>query len=135
MVRASLSVSLDGFYTGLNPGADDPLGSGGEVLHSWFSHEVADRNQLTADEILRPEFERTGSLVMGRDSYEHAQALWGPEPPFRMPILSSPITSVKTMCAGVRSFSSPLTVSRLPLSRQRLQRQVRPGTSSVQTPR
>lgn len=86
MVIASLSVSIDGFYTGLDPSADNPMGSGGAVLHSWFAHDVADRNQLTADEILRTEFERTGALVMGRDSYEHAQALWGPEPPFRMPI-------------------------------------------------
>ncbi len=86
MVIASLSVSIDGFYTGLDPSADNPMGSGGAVLHSWFAHDVADRNQLTADEILRPEFECTGALVMGRDSYEHAQVLWGPQPPFEMPI-------------------------------------------------
>ena len=85
-VISNLSVSLDGFYTGSNPSPDSPLGDGGAALHGWFAHDVADRDQLTADEILRPEFERTGALVMGRDSYLHAQAAWGLHPPFEMPI-------------------------------------------------
>ena len=83
---ASISLSLDGFYTAANPSAQHPLGIGGGPLHGWFAHDVADRGQLTADEVLAPEFERTGALVMGWDSYEHAQALWGPHPPFEMPI-------------------------------------------------
>jgi len=85
-VIASLSISLDGFYTGPNPSPESPMGEGGEILHRWFAHDVADRSQLTANDILRPEFERTGALVMGKDSYEHAQAAWGPHPPFEMPI-------------------------------------------------
>lgn len=83
---ANLSVSLDGFYTGADPGPKNPLGDDGAVLHGWFGHDVADRAQLTADDILRPEFERTGALVMGRDSYEHGQALWGARPPFEVPL-------------------------------------------------
>src|SRR5690625_5144166 len=85
-VIASLSISLDGFYTGPNPSPESPMGEGGEILHRWFAHDVADRSQLTANDILRPEFERTGALVMGKDSYDHAQAAWGPHPPFEMPI-------------------------------------------------
>lgn len=85
-VIASLSISLDGFYTGPRPSPENPMGDGGAALHGWFAHDVADRNQLTADDILRPELERTGALVMGRDSYEHAQVTWGPHPPFEMPI-------------------------------------------------
>lgn len=85
-VIASLSVSLDGFYTGPHPSPENPMGEGGAVLHGWFAHDVADRNQLTADDVLRPEFERTGALVMGKDSYEHAQAAWGSHPPFEMPL-------------------------------------------------
>lgn len=26
-----------------------------DVLHSWFAHDVADRDQLTAEDMLRPE--------------------------------------------------------------------------------
>src|SRR5699024_6772552 len=83
---ASLSVSLDGFYTGADPGPHQPMGEGGGALHGWFGHRGTDRAQLTADEVLRHELERTGAMVMGRDSYEHAQAAWGPRPPFRMPL-------------------------------------------------
>lgn len=85
-VIADLSISLDGFYTGPDPNPGSPLGDGGDVLHGWFAHDVADRRQLTADDILRQEFQRTGALVMGMDSYRHAEAAWGPHPPFEMPV-------------------------------------------------
>ena len=85
-VFASLSISLDGYYTGPSPGPLYPLGRGGELLHNWFAHDVADRDQLSADDILAAEFDRLGALVMGRDSYDHAQASWGDEPPFEVPI-------------------------------------------------
>src|SRR5699024_12707372 len=85
-VIASLSVSLDGFYTGPNPTKAQPMGVGGEVLHGWFAHDVADRNQLTADDVLRPEFESMGARVMGRDSYDHAEELWGGRPTVEVPI-------------------------------------------------
>lgn len=31
-----------------------PMGLGGDRLHEWFTHDVADRAQLTANEILAP---------------------------------------------------------------------------------
>jgi dihydrofolate reductase len=62
------------------------LGVGGQALHGWFAHDIADRNQLTANEVLLPELERLGAMVMGNDSFEHAQAAWGPHPPFEVPI-------------------------------------------------
>lgn len=83
---ADLSISLDGFYTGPHPNPAAPLGDGGDVLHGWFAHDVAGRRQLTADDILRREFERTGALVMGMDSFRHAESAWGPHPPFEMPV-------------------------------------------------
>lgn len=85
-VIASLSISLDGYYTGPDPSPQNMLGVGGQALHGWFAHDIADRNQLTADEVLLPEFERLGAMVMGNDSFEHAQAAWGPHPPFEVPI-------------------------------------------------
>lgn len=85
-IIASLSISLDGFYTGEDASSELPMGRGGNRLHEWFAHDVADRAQLTADEILAAEFERTGAMIMGRDSYDHAEALWGESPPFEMPI-------------------------------------------------
>lgn len=83
---ASLSVSLDGFYTGPDPSEEHMLGRGGEALHHWFEHDVADRAQLTASDVLRENFARTGALIMGRDSFDHAEQAWGAHPPFEMPI-------------------------------------------------
>ena len=85
-VYASLSISIDGYYTGPNPSPEKMLGEGGEILHSWFAHDVADRNQLSVDEVIREEMGHLGAMVMGRDSYQHAQAAWGPRPPFEVPI-------------------------------------------------
>lgn len=62
------------------------LGAGGEVLQGWFAHRVGDRDQLSADDVLRPEFERAGAMVMGRGNYETAESAWGPHPPFENPI-------------------------------------------------
>lgn len=86
MIAANLSVSVDGYFAGPGAGPQQTLGQGGEVLHGWFAHDVADRDQLSAEDVLRPELERAGALVMGRDSYETAQAAWGPHPPFENPI-------------------------------------------------
>ena len=64
-VVANISVSLDGYFVGPGPGPAQMLGAGGEVLHGWFAHDVADLDQLTVDDVLRPEFERAGAMVMG----------------------------------------------------------------------
>lgn len=85
-VYASISISLDGYYVGPNPSPQQPMGATGAVLHGWFRHDVADRHQLTADDILHEDFTRLGAMIMGRDSYDHAQAAWGPKPPFEAPI-------------------------------------------------
>ena len=34
-VRAHISMSLDGFFAGPDPGPEQPLGAGGEQLHEW----------------------------------------------------------------------------------------------------
>ena len=85
-VYASLSISIDGYYTGPSPSPVNPMGRGGALLHDWFAHDVADRQQLSADDVIAAELDRLGALVMGRDSYDHAQARWGDEPPFEVPV-------------------------------------------------
>src|SRR5699024_7090426 len=77
---ASISTSLDGYYVGSSPSPQHPMGNSGSVLHSWFAHDRADRQQLTAENILQEDFDRLGAMIMGRDSYEHAQAAWGRGP-------------------------------------------------------
>jgi dihydrofolate reductase len=64
-VVAEISVSLDGFVTGPDPGPEQGLGLGGEGLHTWaFSTDPVDREVLTAST------ESTGAVVMGRRLFD-----------------------------------------------------------------
>src|SRR3712207_8721386 len=43
-IIADISISLDGFVTGPDPGPDNGLGTGGDALHTWaFSDDPHDR--------------------------------------------------------------------------------------------
>lgn len=85
-VIASISVSVDGYFTGPDPGRGQGLGAGGEVLHAWLRGGTANREQLAGNELVREAFERSGAMVCGRDGFDTAEAAWGPEPPFQVPV-------------------------------------------------
>jgi dihydrofolate reductase len=64
-VVADISVSVDGFVTGPDPGPDNGLGNGGEGLHTWaFSSDPVDR------EVLASTTDATGAVVMGRRLFD-----------------------------------------------------------------
>lgn len=64
-VVADISVSLDGFVTGPDPGPEHGLGRGGEGLHTWaFSPDPIDRDVLVAAT------DATGAVVMGRRLFD-----------------------------------------------------------------
>src|SRR5687768_2322583 len=64
-ITADISVSLDGFVTGPDPGPDNGLGTGGEALHTWaFSDDPDDRR------ILREATARSGAVVLGRTLFD-----------------------------------------------------------------
>ncbi|MFE9809245.1 dihydrofolate reductase family protein [Streptomyces sp. NPDC005227] len=64
-IIADISVSLDGFVTGPDPGADNGLGTGGEALHTWvFSEDPDDR------QVLRETTARSGAVVLGRALFD-----------------------------------------------------------------
>jgi len=64
-ILADISVSLDGFVTGPDPGPDNGLGIGGEALHTWaFSDDPDDRR------ILREATARSGAVVLGRRLFD-----------------------------------------------------------------
>ncbi|MFD8814804.1 dihydrofolate reductase family protein [Streptomyces sp. NPDC059627] len=64
-IIADISVSLDGFVTGPDPGPDNGLGTGGEALHTWaFSDDPEDRR------ILREGTVRSGAVVLGRRLFD-----------------------------------------------------------------
>jgi dihydrofolate reductase len=64
-IVADISVSLDGFVTGPDPGPDNGLGIGGEALHTWaFSEDPDDQR------ILREATGRSGAVVLGRRLFD-----------------------------------------------------------------
>ncbi len=65
-VVADISMSLDGFVTGPDPGPEAGLGTGGEPLHTWAveSDDPIDR------EVLRHSAARAGAVVMGRRLFD-----------------------------------------------------------------
>jgi dihydrofolate reductase len=64
-IIADISVSLDGFVTGPEPGPDNGLGNGGEALHEWaFSDDPDDRR------ILREATARSGAVILGRRLFD-----------------------------------------------------------------
>ena len=64
-IVADISVSLDGFVTGPNPGLDNGLGDGGDALHTWaFSDDPEDRR------IVSQATTRSGAVVLGRRLFD-----------------------------------------------------------------
>ncbi|MFF4979313.1 dihydrofolate reductase family protein [Streptomyces sp. NPDC001046] len=64
-IVADISVSLDGYVTGPDPGPDNGLGTGGEALHTWaFSDDPDDRR------VLREATARSGAVVLGRRLFD-----------------------------------------------------------------
>ncbi|GAA1729206.1 dihydrofolate reductase family protein [Isoptericola hypogeus] len=60
-----ISISLDGFVTGPDPGPDNGLGDGGEALHRWaFSDDPVDGEQL------RAATEASGAVILGRALFD-----------------------------------------------------------------
>ena len=64
-IIADISVSLDGFVTGPDPGPHSGLGTGGKALHTWaFSDDPEDRR------VLREATARSGAVVLGRRLFD-----------------------------------------------------------------
>ncbi|MZD06350.1 dihydrofolate reductase [Streptomyces sp. SID5785] len=64
-IIADISVSLDNFVTGPDPGPESGLGTGGEGLHTWaFSDDAEDRRVLSETTA------RSGAVIMGRRLFD-----------------------------------------------------------------
>jgi dihydrofolate reductase len=65
-VVAEISMSLDGYVTGPDPGPGNGLGTGGEPLHDWAMRSV----DGTDAAVLREATDSTGAVVMGRRLFD-----------------------------------------------------------------
>jgi hypothetical protein len=63
-VVADISMSLDGFVTGPEPGPGQGLGRGGEALHTWALQPDAVDRAVLAEAV-----DATGVVVMGRATH------------------------------------------------------------------
>lgn len=88
-VEAHMTLTLDGFGTGLNQSLERPFGDAdGEALHAWM-FEDAENN---AAEIAR--VTDYGAYIMGRNMLGVGQGpidpawtgWWGPNPPYHAPV-------------------------------------------------
>src|SRR3954470_6016270 len=103
-VRAHISVSVDGYVAGPNQTHDEPLGEGGEGLHSWVvalkrwremqGMEGGEENVSTS--VLDEETGAVGAEIRGGGKFGPAsprpwgddpwQGWWGDDPPFHKPV-------------------------------------------------
>src|SRR3712207_9447114 len=86
LVRAQLSISLDGYAAGPDQSLDDPIGRGGMRLHHWVfgteswraQHGMTggrrDVDAEVADEVMRG----IGAFVMGRNMFGPGRGPWEP---------------------------------------------------------
>jgi dihydrofolate reductase len=79
-----ISMSLDGFITASDQTMAEPMGVGGDRLHSWLSS--GDERDL---DVLETGVGSAGAIITGRRNYEQALPWWGPDGPtgpVRLPV-------------------------------------------------
>jgi dihydrofolate reductase len=64
-VVGDISISLDGFVTGPDPGPEQGLGRGGEAIHDW-----ALKGDAVDAQVLAEATDATGVVVMGRTLFD-----------------------------------------------------------------
>jgi dihydrofolate reductase len=90
VIRAMMSMSLDGYITGPNAGVDNGLGDGGEVLHAWIRRSQSWRQWAGGEggepgpdsDLLDAAFKGIGAGVMGHGMFGGPEGRWGDNPPF-----------------------------------------------------
>ncbi len=76
-VIVDITMSLDGFVTGPNDGPGNGLGDGGRILHEWVFAGRTDADTQLLEESMKT----LGSGVLGRRTFDIAEAAWGDNPP------------------------------------------------------
>ena len=102
-VKATITISLDGYVAGPSQSTESPLGVGGEALHEWLVPLKAFREQHgeeggevnASTEIAEQILGGVGATIMGRNMFgggpgpwgaEAWKGWWGDEPPYHHPV-------------------------------------------------
>lgn len=90
-IHASITISVDGYFTGPGDGPGCGLGAGGERLHHWvfggpWHYEDASRGDPRPDDAawLAETMAANGAVITGRNTYE-ASGRWGGTNPWPVP--------------------------------------------------
>ncbi|MFI7616738.1 dihydrofolate reductase family protein [Nonomuraea terrae] len=90
-----LAMSLDGYIAGPGARPGNPLGDGGERLHTWMYRTAAFMKLIGRgnggetgpdDDLVRRTIERAGASVMGRRMFDEGEVGWPEEAPFHHPV-------------------------------------------------
>ncbi|RWP06674.1 dihydrofolate reductase family protein [Mesorhizobium sp.] len=99
----AFTLSIDGFGAGPDQDLKEPLGVGGEALHTWMFGTRTFRNMSgedggttdTDDAFVTRSFENTGAWIMGRNMFGPVRGAWpddtwkgwwGDNPPYHVPV-------------------------------------------------
>jgi dihydrofolate reductase len=99
----NFAISLDGYGAGPRQTRTEPLGAGGEALHSWFiptrtfreTHGQSGGTTGVDDDFAARAFKGVGAWIMGRNMFgpirgawpdEQWRGWWGKNPPYHVPV-------------------------------------------------
>lgn len=99
----NFTISLDGFGAGSNQSLKEPLGIGGEELHTWMFptkrfRSMGGKNDGTEgidNDFVEKAFENVGAWIMGRNMFGPIRGVWpdtnwngwwGENPPYHVPV-------------------------------------------------
>jgi dihydrofolate reductase len=103
-LRVNITMSLDGYVAGPEQSLEDPLGKGGEALHTWMVVTRSFREQHGSgeggttgldDERAAAWNENVGAGIMGRNMFgpvrgpwgdDDWRGWWGDNPPYHYPV-------------------------------------------------
>ena len=102
-LRFTISMTLDGYVAGPNQSLENPLGEGGEEMHTWaittrFFNEMsggAGGETGINDDVLRENHQNLGATIMGRNMFGGGsgpwgdgswKGWWGDNPPYHTPV-------------------------------------------------
>jgi len=102
-LTCTISMSLDGYVAGPDPGPEQGLGAGGEALHEWIvglaswreMHGREGGEHNVDSDLLQEGLDATGAIIIGKRMFggwdgpwgdEPTLGVWGENPPFDMPV-------------------------------------------------
>jgi len=103
-LRVNITISLDGYVAGPEQSLEDPLGKGGEALHTWMVVTRSFREQHGSgeggttgldDERAAAWNDNVGAGIMGRNMFgpvrgpwgdDEWRGWWGDNPPYHYPV-------------------------------------------------